>query len=375
MLFVDNEQLSQEEFSDLFGIKLSEIRKRPSFEIDKSKKFKDVANGGVTKVNEGNAVRARFYAIHPKKNIKVEVVYAQSASQKEVGNTLKVVYEPRYVQYKGEKFSFKHDIDLALWMHLHPQNKFSPLRSPDSKAKSSFEFIDVAKRTASKLTSLTGLKKALSHAEELDDYSLVIMAKGLGFGGVDDKDIDELRVDLMSFATNPRTTQTYIDAMNNSVIRAKGKISNLIDNGFIKLTQTGQVRQWIITQGERADEPIGNQILNNSINAKESLVNYILSNMEIYNTLLDSQNESLQATIKAKEYFEQEEESNIPSYLTDDPNDIKNEVFDFNSAKAFVEKMGYPKTNGLVKQFENAVADGSVIREDASAFLKELYAK
>lgn len=379
MLFVDNEQLSQDEFAALFGIKISEIRKRPSFETDKSNKHKDLANGGVIKVNEGNAIRARFYAVHPKKKTKVEIVYAQSANLREVGNTMKTVYEPRYVHYKGEKFSFKQDIDLALFMYLHPMNKFSPLRDKDSKSKSEFEYIDVGRRTAAKLTELSGLKKALSHAEELDEFSMIIMAKGLGFGNVDDKDREELRVELMSFATNPRTTQVYIDAMNNSVIAARGKIINLIDNGSIKLTQTGQVRQWVITQGERMGEPIGNQILNQSINARESLVNYILSNIEVYKTMLDGETESLQASLKAKEYFEKEEESSsVPSYLTDttsESGDLRDEVFDFNSAKKFVGDMGYPRTPGLVKQFENAVAEGLVIREDASAFLKNLYDK
>ena len=167
MLLVDNEQLSQQDFADLFGINLTEIRKRPSFETDASNKSKDLANGGVVRVNEGNAIRTRFFAMHPKKKIKVEIAYALSTRTETVGNIERTINEPRYITYKGEKFSFKEDIDKALWMYLHPMNKFSPLRDADSKAKSGFEFIDVGKRTKARMTEMSGLRKALDHAESI----------------------------------------------------------------------------------------------------------------------------------------------------------------------------------------------------------------
>mgnify|MGYP001568042253 FL=1 len=148
--------------------------------------------------------------MHPKKKIKVEIAYALSTRTETVGNIERTINEPRYITYKGEKFSFKEDIDKALWMYLHPMNKFSPLRDADSKAKSGFEFIDVGKRTKARMTEMSGLRKALDHAEHIDDYNLVIMAKGLGFGGVDSKDPEELRADLMSFATNPRTDRKSV---------------------------------------------------------------------------------------------------------------------------------------------------------------------
>jgi hypothetical protein len=392
MLLIDDKLVSRRELADKFGIDLVKLEKQPSFEIDKSKISNDRANGNVAKVNAGTSIRSHFYAVDAKTGLTIEIKYAKGKSERTVGDKRYTEYSPRYVrffkelqdggQHSGTKFSFQDDLDLAMYFCLHPQNKFSPLRSKSKKTTVGYEFIDSKARAIDKMSNLNKTAESMAHAKDIDDFKLVIMCKGLGFQKVDSKELDTLRADLLEFALNK--PEAYMTAIETGIVHSEGLIINLIDRGVLSLTKTHGVRQWEWTSGEREGEPIGSPITNPTQDAKSSIKTFILNNIHTYNSVLNSTTDAINAKEKAKAFFKTdvEEKKIVGDALPEHLKSVNQELYestplpvDFQSAKEYVGAKGYAKIPTNVKTFLEAIKAGDVTEDNASAFLRQLYEK
>ena len=391
MLLIDNEKVSRDELAKRFKFDLSKIEKQPSFEVDKSKISKDKANGNVIKVNAGTSIRSHFYVNDPITKVNVQVKYAKGQQTKQVGKEMVTEYSPRYVKFFKEtgdgghnsstKFSFQDDLDLAVYFYLNPQNRFSPLRAKNNKKEIGYEFIDTKARALDKMSGLNKTADAMAHAKAMADDAVVIISKGLGFQKVDSKDTDTLRADLLEFALKKPTE--YMDAVNTGIVRTEGLIVNLIDRGVLVLDKINGVRQWKWASGEREGESIGSQITNPTQDAKSVIKNYILNNLHIYKTVLETTTDNLKSKEKAKEFFKaQEVESNVigedlPEHLRE-VNQTKPTILlpqDFQACKDFVEARGYKKLTNKIKILNDGIQDGSVTSDNIERFLEQIYAE
>lgn len=393
MLILEDKKISRKELADIFGVDLFKLEKQPSFEIDKSKVSKDKANGGVIKVNAGTSMRSRFYFEDPKTGVTKELRYAKSVNQENIGGKLQPKYSPHYVSYfkmladghqnANTKFSFQDDLDLAMYFYLHPQNKFSPLRSKRNKnTPVGYEFIDTKARALDKMKTLDMKAEAMSHAKNIDTFKMAILAKGLGFKRVDNTDEDTLRANLLEFANNKPSV--YMDAVNSGVTMMEGLIVNLIDKGALQLDKIHGVRQWKWTLGDREGEIVGNQITNPTQDAKAAIKTYLLNNIHTYNVVINSITDNMKAKERAKEFFSASKSDDsgvnvigdkLPEYLREVNQEVEDNPLptSFAEARDYVEGRGYKKLPAKIKVFFDAVTSGEVTKDNVGHFLRELY--
>lgn len=297
MLFENGKQVSAEELMKKYATAedYKKILKAPSFEVTKDRKKIDRINGGRIKSPKALMMRSHFQATDKSNNHKVQIRYAQSHNTKIVGDRAIDVFEPRYVEAKGQAFAFQHDIDLGVYLFLHPNNALSPLRNPVNKAKGKFEFVDTKKRSQAKISTINAFSDALEHAKSMDEERIVVFAKGLGIKGLEKKEPEDIRADVMEFAM--KHPKIYNEKANSEVTMIEGRIINLIDKGIVRLTTVGNIRRWTWTAGEREGEHILD-IQNTTQDAKQALKNFFFNDITTYMNLLENINNDM--SIKAK---------------------------------------------------------------------------
>lgn len=297
MLFENRKQISAVDLMMKYASRgaYDALLKKPSFEIDKSRKRVDNVNGGVIKTPKATGTRSHFMATDKNSRLKVEIRYASSHNPKVVGDRIIDTFEPRYVESKGATFAFQNDIDLAVYMYLHPNNSLSPLRSGNAKGK--YEYIDTKQRSKAKMDGINALTDALSHAQNLDEDRLVVFAKGLGIKGVDKKDSYDVRADLMEFAQ--KYPKVYNEKRNTELTMVEGRIVNLIDKGIVKLNTIGNMRRWSWAKGELEGEHILD-IQNVTQDAKQSLKNFFFGDINKWMNVLNNITNDMNAQEKAE---------------------------------------------------------------------------
>ena len=235
------------------------------------------------------------------------------------------------------------------------------------------------------MTELNLMADAMEHAKNIDDFKLVILCKGLGFQRVDATDIETLRVKLLEHAS--KKPVAYMDAVKNGIVHTEGFIVNSIDRGVLKLEKIHGIRQWIWTAGDREGENVGGQITNPTQDAKAFVKTFILNNIHTYNVVLRSITDNLNAQQKAKAFFKKQndEESEegvktigeeLPDYLREvnqQTDSLPALPTSFAEARDYIAERGYPKLPAKVKVFNDAVQDGSVTKDNAGVFLRELF--
>lgn len=297
MLFENRKQVSAEQLMMKYATRddFEKIVKKPSFEVDKSRKRVDHVNGGIIKVPKASGIRSHFMATDKQSRLKVEIRYAQSNNTRIVGDRVIDSFEPRYVDSKGATFAFQNDIDLAVYMFLHPNNTGSPLRSGNAKGK--YEYIDTKKRSQAKVATINALTDALSHAQNMNEDDLVVFAKGLGIKGIDKKDAYDVRADLMEFAQ--KYPKLYNEKRNTQLTLIEGRIVNLIDKGIVKLTNVGNLRRWTWAKGELEGEHILD-IQNVTQDAKQSLKNFFFGDLNKWMNVLNNISNEMSSREKAE---------------------------------------------------------------------------
>lgn len=386
MLYYGEEQITRQALADIVGVNLAELEKRPSFENKKN--VVDRVNGGRIKSGSGMRRRSHFFMVDPKTRLTTIVRYVQSVNRS-ASNPDFVSYEPRYVEFKGAKKSFQEDLDLALFFNICPDSANSPLRAGNkklTKAKPKFEFIDHKERSKSKREKIYGMSQAIRHAEETDYATLLILAKGMGMKGIDAKEEEELRADMMEFAaTHPKQ---YMDKSNSELTLIEGRILHLADTGAIEMERIGSTRVWKWSAGDKEGQRI-TEVINQTEDARKALVKYLMNNLQhnlavINNTVGDST-----ARINAQKYLksietptgrvsEDEIGDDLPDYLKEKKEvEETTEVEDKEYRKELMEmlsswKPGEKKASwGDVKLVFDAVRSGEITKDEIRGFVKK----
>lgn len=305
LLFENRKQVTAEYLMNKYSSKeaYNSLVKKPSFEITKDRRKIDHVNGGIIKTPKSSMMRASFMATDKTTGLKVEIRYAKSNNSRVVGDRVVDVFEPRYVESNGATFAFQNDIELAAFNFLHPNNSLSPIRS--SKGKPKYEYIDTKKRSKDKMDSIDALTDALSHAKNMDEGELVLLAKGLGLKGIDKKEPNEVRADVMEFAKN--NPKVYNEKIGTQMTYIKGRIINLIDKGIVRLSTVGSVRRWTWASGEFEGEHILD-IQNVTQDAKKALENFFFGDIVKWMSVLANINNDITATEKALRDLERHEQ-------------------------------------------------------------------
>lgn len=314
MLFEDRKKVTKEYLLAKYApnVDAKAFLKKPSFEVHKTRRKVDRANGNVIKTPPGSMHRSHFMVRDPLSGLEVEIRYAKSHRPTQVGNSLMDVYEPRYVRFDGAKKAFKDDLELGVYMLLHPTSA----TSKNKTTKPKIEFIDTKARAQEKNDTIDAVTNALSHAQNMKDVELVIFAKGIGLKGVDNMEIEEVRAEVKHYAY--KFPKKYNEQRATQITMIEGKILHLVDRGVFQLKTLGTTRRWSWAKGERESETIVD-ILNAAQDAKTVLKNHIFQKMGEGNWVyvLDTINTELSARENAEKFLKTEEERvvvEVPSY-------------------------------------------------------------
>lgn len=378
-LYLDDEQISPKDLANRLGIAetlYERLVKKPSFRLDKSQEIKKKTLKSPEKNTYG--LKASFW-IEEKDGITRRLTWCESRSAKVEAGVRTWEYRPTYINLKGGLNAFPKQPDKALFMFLRKGNPMSPFAGK----RKVFTFIDTVAETLRMAEDMSDIQRALSHATNVEEEELIIIAKGLKIQNGDDYDITDLRVRMQQFAINPATNKKYISGMEDEIVRIEGRIANLVDKGMIKLVGKGSsARQWVWATGVREGENIGDLIVNVNDDAKQRLMTYIKSDLNSYIYELRNSTVVIQADRKAKEFLAAEKKavSDVPSHLVEHNSDnkgssLKAEIHDFSSARDFLGRKGYKKSSSEAKALEQAVNENQVHSGNVDVFLAQLFNK
>lgn len=382
-LYIDDVQVDPRKLATMVGIdekKYERIIKKPTFELDKSRIAKKRTINSPLAKKPSKGIITSFWFKH--EGIMKRLRYAEAQIPKVEGGIMRYQYEPGRLNVEGSLVNFRNSPDKAFFMFLNPGNPSSPFAD---RTKKKFAFMDTIEATAKAASEMSDIQKALTHATNMEEEELVIVAKGLKLLTSDDYDLAELRVRLQQFAINPVTNKRYILAMTDDMVRIEGRIRNLVDKGIFKIEKRGSSRQWVWAQGAREGEHIGEYIMNPNEDAVQRLFNFIKANLSDYLFDLRNSTEILKADRKAREVLAAERNAapsvDVPAHLAAVNSEmpaglsLKERLVSFGDFKDFVGEKGYPKNNKLIKDFQNAVEEGIVTDADVNPFLVKLFEK
>lgn len=386
-LYIDDVQVNPKEFATSIRVdgkqvidekKYERIIKKPTFKLDPSRilKKRTVTSPLAKKTTYG--IITSFWFKH--EGIMKRLRYAEAQIPKVEGGIMRYTYEPGRLNVDGYLVNFLNAPDKALFMFLNPGNPSSPFAD---RTKKKFAFMDTIEATAKGAEDMSNIQKALTHATNMDEEELVIVAKGLKILKSDDYDLAELRLKLQQFSINPQTNSSYIKAMTDDMVRIEGRIRNLVDKGIFKIQTRGSSRQWVWAQGSREGEYIGESIMNMNEDAVQRLFNYIKANLGDYLFDLRNSTEILQADRLARETLASEKEivgTEVPAHLAAVNTDttypgLSERLLTFDQFRDYVGEKGYPKNSKLIKDLMTAVQEGVVTDENVNGFLAKLFEK
>lgn len=382
-LFIDDEQVKPKDFAIRLGIKsdaYDRLVKKPSFKLDASREVKKKTIKSPEKPTFG--IKSSFWFEDKTDGLTKKLIYAESRSPKVEGGIRTWVYTPSYINLKAGLVAFPKDEAKALYMYLRPGNPASPFAG---KYKM-FTFIDRVADTLRMASDMSNIQKALSHATNVEEEELVILAKGLKIISNDDYDISELRLLLQQYAINPKTNSLYIDGMENEMVRIEGRIRNLVDKGMFKIEKRGNARQWIWNLDSKKGELIGELMMNPNDDAMLKLMNHIKTNLGDYIYDLRNTTVIIQADRKAKEFLKSEKVVNqVPDHLlmvntdmsggSEASSALKEEIKTYQEARDFLGNKGYGKASAHAKALLQAVQEDQVNESNIDSFLLTLTAK
>lgn len=243
MLFIDNQKVSESQFiSEIEKISgkpvdMEALRKSTTFtynEVNNSfnlAKFKTTGKK-IRNVSQGGDVLSSFRKYDHESGIEREFRYAKKTPYADLKNGGNLVYEPRAIDISSGNFSFqKNEIDLALYILVHPDCYDSPFRESEFTTAYKYSHVNVKKDVEKKNEKVLMLEKSLLHASRLEDQELLMFAKGLGVPLEKSFDSEDVRGSLKSWAME--NTELYYKAMQTEVVKFMGMIQDALDNRYI----------------------------------------------------------------------------------------------------------------------------------------------
>lgn len=381
-LFLDDEQVAPKVLAKKLGIKdevYDRLIAKPMFRLDKSQEVKKKTIKSPEKPMFG--IKSSVW-IQDADGLTKRLTWAESRSPKIEAGVRTWVYQPPYINLKAGSHSFKNEPDKAFFMYLRPGNP----QSPFAGSKKMFTFIDRVAETLQMTKDMSDIQKALSHATNVEEEELVILAKGLKLQLNDDYDITELRLRLQQYAINPATNRKYIMGMEDEIVRIDGRIANLIDKGMVKLEKRGSTaRQWVWATGSKEGGEIGELIMNVNDDARQRLMTFMKANLNDYLYELRNSTVLLQADRKAREVLATEKVNNVPEHLlqVNTPTEVppsfgtglKTQISNYQEARDYLGEKGYGKASAYAKALLQAVQEDQVTEQNIDVFLLNLTAK
>lgn len=403
MLFIGKKQITREQFGTLFNVskQVKKIEDRPIFDIHKDRINKDIR--GHVKKSEGFSMPAKMWVRIPdgkeygqyKAGEKVELRYVASVvPERQKDGSMVEVFKPKSVRFRGDAFpnkSYADHKDLAVYMYFATENAGSPFRVKGLKYSNYYTHNDPSAKAAIQINEFSKIKASLAHAETASIADLLTMARGLRRGGnrveiIDETNDQSVRAGMMAFAASQPSK--YYAAIEDKVLQVKGKIVELIEKGVLVLAKKGGGRQWEWASGERQGEPVGNPIYNHGSDARGEIINFFISNLEVYADVLNSASSNIKADQAAHNYFNSVKQepaaapvqpATVPEYLLNaahsGPAESLPNPEDNEACKDFVAKRGYKKIPEKVAAFRQAIRENNVTDATADIYLRELYAQ
>lgn len=382
MLYIDDKQVNPEDLMlSMEGMtkqKYNRIISHPTFQLDESKILKKrTVNSPLAKKTTYGILTSFWF--RDKDGLQKRLRYAQTQIPEQKGGIMTYRYEPHRLNVDGQTVAFMNAPDKAVFMYLNPGNPSSPFAD---KTKKKFAFMDKQEQTIKDAADMSNIQKALTHATQMEEEELVIVAKGLKLLLSDDYDLAELRVRLQQYAINPATNRHYIRAMEDDMVRIEGRIRNLVDKKVFKLQTKGSTRQWVWEEGARKGEYIGDSIMNPNEDALQRLFNYIKANLGDYLFDLRNSTDIIAADRKAREVLAAEKQVTVvPEHLAAVNQEmpvgltLKDRITTFDQFRDYVGEKGFPKNSKLIKELMTAVQEGAVTDDNVNNFLAKLFEK
>lgn len=302
MLFIDKEQKTVDEVAAMFKVDFSKVEKAPEFEINEAKK--GVSKHGQSKemsIPAGTRFPAVFTANWNGKGI--EIRYAQTIHEEQVGDKMVPKYYPLKVMFTGESYLVDGaDRALALYFYLFPLNETSPFRK-QLKGPHSYSFKDMSAKGEIRMGRFSELTKALNFINGLSGDKLKVYAKGMGISGVEVSEERTIQADLADLASkNPVEFNNKIET-NHTMF--KGVILNGIDSGMFRLDESRGQKVWKWGQGVHNQEDIISMPTNASVPV-QVLLDHIMGNINVFFEKMISAQATIQSEKKANTFLEEQ---------------------------------------------------------------------
>lgn len=355
-LYLNDEPISREKLCEKFTTAdydcmalYKKVIKRPEFEGKRS--WVDNSNGGKKRFNSGYNKLARFWIEDKTTQMPMEVRYAASRrfSKEKDGWD----YSPPRVTFEGEGMQLSEDLDLAVFAALYPTSQFSPFHKG---TKSDFEFVDVQARADKRVSDLDALGEAIVHAKTINGLNAIILAKGLGIGGIELKSEREVTADLMDYAS--KNPALYLEKKNQQLTMIDGKIEHFIDKDVFHQDQIGNVRRWSWTKGDKQGQTILD-VMQPTANAREALKIHIKNHLEDFLFELNNLTSEITANENAQKTLEKLGATEVPEHLKNIGKSGEMPT-NFNEATLYLTRANAGKrpSNVHTSKFLQAVKDG-----------------
>lgn len=360
MLLINDDEVGQKELEEIFGtnvIPFKKILKRPEFEINpKRKQHKKMGQSQEISSPVGTRVHAHFKAKWQGRTLTIR--YSEYSQEEPVvpgSDRIITKHYPNKVMFTGESMLNPNNdlgVDLSIFFFLHFLNEFSPFRDQFIEPFH-WSFNDTQAKAAKDMDAIKVLQKAINVVLKLEGMALKVLAKGLGFHGVEDMEPETIQAQLVKRAQ--RDPQTFIDEANSQRTAIKGLVVNAIDNDLFKLNEANGRKRFIWGKGDQQGIQIV-EVLDNGKSPVETMQEHVSNNINTFYPILMNSHTMIAAEQKADDFLE------------------KKGAFDFSTAfksglkSVEQDEFGGGTTN--IMDRENHLNAGNNLNQDAD-FLRE----
>lgn len=400
MILINKVQIKLSDLQKRLGIAIpiDKIQKKPLFEINPAYVYKDPANGpGAVKHRQGISFPPVFRGKLPNGD-DVEIRYCTTITPNTKTEGRTDTYAPRMVDFDGKAEFIADDIEKAVFFWLHTYNETSPFRVKGRPFE--YSLVDDDARATAIISNLKLRTKATSHADNLNDQEMLIVAKGMRIQGVNNMDKLMVRAQLMQMASE--RPSEYLNKAESQVNHIQGLILDSIDKGIFVIDNAYNTKRWKWGMGAKAGEII-TEMSNNVPDDKEALIQYISETPGAVNEILpiminttktlnvkDNLSSALQGVDILSQFKDQpiEDQFDDRNKLPDDDSSETGLEFqesdDFSEFQTIKLPKGYAecqqflgemigkKTPVLAKELNEGIMDGTITAENIHVKIEDM---